>query len=239
MADPHGIALDTSRNELFVSNWGTNNDRPPLSEGGGGDDRHNRTDFPVGRARAVPGSGMIHPPSITVYPKGAEGDTPPLRVIQGPKTQMDWPTSLAVHPDRGELFVANDNSVALSSGSDFLPSPKSTGCRALRTGRKVSGPPIRGESPAVFPPSAQPASFPANHSAATATAARSLPTTMPWPRPCAKSGSMIKTAATTTRASASTVGWIPSRPPFCSPNWSALTGKSSAVRKSGPATPNC
>ena len=108
MADPHGIALDTSNNEIFVSNWGTNNDRPPLSEGGGGDDRHNRTDFPVGRARAVPGSGMIHPPSITVYPKDAEGDTPPLRVIQGPKTQMDWPTSLAVHPDRGELFVAND-----------------------------------------------------------------------------------------------------------------------------------
>ncbi len=51
---------------------------------------------------------MIHPPSITVYPKNAQGDTPPLRVIQGPKTQMDWPTSLAVHPDRGELFVAND-----------------------------------------------------------------------------------------------------------------------------------
>ena len=108
MADPHGIALDTKKNEIFVSNWGTNNDRPPLSEGGGGDARHNRTDFPVGRARAVPGSGMIHPPSITVYPKNAQGDTPPLRVIQGPKTQMDWPTSLAVHPDRGELFVAND-----------------------------------------------------------------------------------------------------------------------------------
>ena len=62
----------------------------------------------MGRARAVPGSGMIHPPSITVYPKNAQGDTPPLRVIQGPETQMDWPTSLAVHPDRGELFVAND-----------------------------------------------------------------------------------------------------------------------------------
>ena len=108
MADPHGIALDTKKNEIFVSNWGTNNDRPPLSEGGGGDARHNRTDFPVGRARAVPGSGMIHPPSITVYPKNAQGDAPPLRVIQGPKTQMDWPTSLAVHPDRGELFVAND-----------------------------------------------------------------------------------------------------------------------------------
>jgi DNA-binding beta-propeller fold protein YncE len=108
MADPHGIALDTKRGEIFVANWGTNNDRPPLSEGGGGDARHERKDFPVGRARAFSGSGKIAPPSITVYPKGAQGDTAPLRVIQGPKTQMDWPTSLASHPDRGEIFVAND-----------------------------------------------------------------------------------------------------------------------------------
>jgi len=26
----------------------------------------------------------------------------------GPKTLMNWPTSIAVHPDRGELFIAND-----------------------------------------------------------------------------------------------------------------------------------
>jgi DNA-binding beta-propeller fold protein YncE len=108
MADPHGIALDTRRGELFVSNWGSSNERPPLSEGGGGDARHEREDFPVGRARALPGSGKFEPPSITVYPKNAQGDTAPLRVIQGSKTQMDWPTALAVHPDRGEVFVAND-----------------------------------------------------------------------------------------------------------------------------------
>jgi len=108
MADPHGITLDPKRGEIFVSNWGTNNDRPPLSEGGGGDARHEREDFPVGRARAFSGSGKIQPPSITVYPKNAQGDTAPLRVIQGPKTQMDWPTSLAVHPERGEIYVAND-----------------------------------------------------------------------------------------------------------------------------------
>ena len=29
-------------------------------------------------------------------------------MIQGPQTQLDWPTALAVHPDRGEIFVAND-----------------------------------------------------------------------------------------------------------------------------------
>lgn len=108
MADPHGIGLDTKKGEIFVANWGTNNDRPPLSEGGGGDARHERKDFPVGRARAFSGSGKVAPPSITVYSKNAQGDTAPLRVIQGPKTQMDWPTSLAVHPDRGEIYVAND-----------------------------------------------------------------------------------------------------------------------------------
>ncbi len=108
LEDPHGIALDTSTGEIFVSNWGTYNERPPLSEGGGGDDRHNRSDFPVGRARAFPGSGIIEPPSITVYPKDAQGNTSPLRVIEGPRTQMNWPTALAMHPDRGELFVAND-----------------------------------------------------------------------------------------------------------------------------------
>jgi DNA-binding beta-propeller fold protein YncE len=108
MADPHGIGLDTINNEIFVTNWGTNNERPPLSEGGGGDDRHNREDFPVGRTRVFPGSGKIAPPSITVYPQDGHGDVAPLRVIQGPKTQMDWPTALAIHSERGEIYVAND-----------------------------------------------------------------------------------------------------------------------------------
>ena len=107
MADPHGIALDTKTGLIYVSNWGTSNERPPLSEGGGGGNV-DRPDFPVGRARAFLGSGKIEPPSITVYRKDAQGDTAPLRVIQGPRTQMDWPTALAVHPERGEIFVAND-----------------------------------------------------------------------------------------------------------------------------------
>ena len=107
LADPHGIALDSRRGEIFVSNWGTYNERPPLSEGGGGGNV-DRPDYPVGRRRAFPGSGKIDPASITVYRKNAEGDTAPLRVIQGPRTQLDWPTALASHPERGEIFVAND-----------------------------------------------------------------------------------------------------------------------------------
>lgn len=50
----------------------------------------------------------MQPPSITVFAKGAEGDAAPVRVIQGPKTQLNWPSGMAVHPGRGELFVAND-----------------------------------------------------------------------------------------------------------------------------------
>lgn len=107
MADPHGIALDTKRGEIFVANWGMANERPPLSAGGGGGNI-NRPDFPVGRTRVFPATGKVQPPSITVYAKNAQGDTAPLRVIQGPKTRLNWATGLAVHPDRGELFVAND-----------------------------------------------------------------------------------------------------------------------------------
>jgi DNA-binding beta-propeller fold protein YncE len=107
LGDPHGIAIDPKRGEMFVANWGLSNDRPPLAEGGGGGSV-NRKDFPVGRRRAFRGSGIIQPPSITVYPKNARGDSAPLRVIRGARSQMNWPTALAVHPDRGELFVAND-----------------------------------------------------------------------------------------------------------------------------------
>ena len=48
------------------------------------------------------------PSSITVYAIDAQGDTAPLRVITGPKTNLNWPTGLAVNEETGELFVAND-----------------------------------------------------------------------------------------------------------------------------------
>lgn len=125
MADPHGIAVDARRGEIFVSNWGLSNERPPLSAGGGGGNI-NRPDFPVGRTRVFRGTGKIAPASITVFAKNAQGDTAPLRVIQGPRTQLNWPTGLAVHPDRGELFVANDvgHSVAvfrIDANGDVAP----------------------------------------------------------------------------------------------------------------------
>ena len=113
LADPHGIAVDDKRGLLFVANWGTTNERPPYGS------QHERYDggpkeWGVALNDTVTGSGKIFPPSITVYPKGASGDTPPLRVIQGPKTQLNWPTAIAVDSAHGEIFVANDTGDAVA-----------------------------------------------------------------------------------------------------------------------------
>jgi DNA-binding beta-propeller fold protein YncE len=111
LADPHGIAVDSKKDLLFVSNWGSVSvhkapDSGPLVQSlGRGIARPN---FPVGRNYSVPGSGKFMEPSITVYARNASGDTAPLQIIQGPKSQLNWPTALAVDPDRGELYVAND-----------------------------------------------------------------------------------------------------------------------------------
>ena len=111
MADPHGIAIDPKAGLIFVTNWGTNNQRPNLGDPSVKPTRIGgvtRTLWPVERQYAAPASGKFLPPSITVYPKDAGGDTAPLRVIQGSKTGLNWPTAIAVDPDHGELFVAND-----------------------------------------------------------------------------------------------------------------------------------
>jgi len=84
LEDPHGIAIDPKNGWMFVSNHGSvKNTRPPR----------------VGR---------FEPPSITVYPLRASGDTPPIRIIEGPRTQLNWPAHLFVDPEHGELYVAND-----------------------------------------------------------------------------------------------------------------------------------
>lgn len=83
-SDVHGIAIDSRNKLLYVNNWG------------------NVSDYKVA------GSGRFEPPSISVYSTTADGDTAPLRVIQGSKTQLDWPGAMSVDPDSGDLYVAND-----------------------------------------------------------------------------------------------------------------------------------
>lgn len=81
---PHGLAVDVKNQLLYVNNWG------------------------LADQLTLGGTGKFNPPSISVYPLNASGDTPPLRVIQGNRTQMNWPGAMALHAETGELYVAND-----------------------------------------------------------------------------------------------------------------------------------
>ena len=80
----------------------------------------------IGRHMVVPGTGAFLPPSITVFPRSASGDTAPLRVITGPKTGLNWPTGVAIDPEHDELFVANEAGDAIlvfraSASGDVAP----------------------------------------------------------------------------------------------------------------------
>jgi DNA-binding beta-propeller fold protein YncE len=133
LADPHGIAVDSTRDLLFVSNFGSvaSHKAPeqaargaqagqgagPGGAGGFGSDKPN---WPVLRDGALPGTGRYLEASVTVYPRDASGDVAPIRVIRGPKTQLSWPTALSVDPKRGEIYVANDtgNSILVFNVED-------------------------------------------------------------------------------------------------------------------------
>jgi DNA-binding beta-propeller fold protein YncE len=110
--DPHGIALDPKDDVLFVANYGYTHDvaltDKPKTGVNQADNREGKVNWPLGREFAVPGSGTINPPSITVYARTAKGDAAPLRKIQGPDTGLNWPSGLAFDPQARELFVAND-----------------------------------------------------------------------------------------------------------------------------------
>ena len=109
LADPHGMALDPKRGEIFVTNWGTGStvEIPDTGDLPWGDGRI-WEEYGRRPGRKVAGMGKMGPPSITVYRKDAMGDVAPLRVLQGPQTQLNWPTSIAIDSENGEMFVAND-----------------------------------------------------------------------------------------------------------------------------------
>lgn len=84
LQDPHGIAVDPSRKLMFVVNYGN------------------------AKTTRRSGPGTFELPSITVYPLDGNGDVAPLRVIKGEKTQLNWPAGMAIDPEAGILYVAND-----------------------------------------------------------------------------------------------------------------------------------
>ena len=112
LADPHGLALDMTRDLMVISNHGhrrfyggpaVSTLRQTWEEWISPTDNLNSPP----RQRLL-GAGMFDLPSITIYQRGVSGNTRPLRVIKGPRTQLNWPSHVAVHEARGEIFVAND-----------------------------------------------------------------------------------------------------------------------------------
>jgi 6-phosphogluconolactonase (cycloisomerase 2 family) len=81
---PHGIAVDEKNRLLYVTTWG------------------HHSNF------RIPGTGRFFPPAIKVYSLDARGDSAPLRVITGDRTQLNWPAAIKLNPETGDLYVAND-----------------------------------------------------------------------------------------------------------------------------------
>ncbi len=114
LADPHGIALDLKNDLMIVTNHGHRRfyggaavstlEKETWEEWIG----KTTADLNTLPRRYIPGAGKFELPSINIYARNANANTPPLRVIKGPKTQLNWPSHVAVHEDRGEIFVAND-----------------------------------------------------------------------------------------------------------------------------------
>jgi DNA-binding beta-propeller fold protein YncE len=104
LANPHGIAIDRRNDLIFVANHGQVFSRTAEGIDPARLDRR----WPLERGMAIPGSGRLLNASIAVYRRTARGGAPPLRVIEGPKTQLNWPAGLVFDEARRELIVAND-----------------------------------------------------------------------------------------------------------------------------------
>ena len=53
--------------------------------------------------------------AILTFAGGASGETPPIRVIQGPRTQLIRPERLDIDPAHNEIVVPNSNSIVVFS----------------------------------------------------------------------------------------------------------------------------
>jgi DNA-binding beta-propeller fold protein YncE len=122
LADPHGIFVDSTTNEIFVSNHGNYHAVVPGEGERRGPDSLNRTALGYGEPGRVyplaPSTGKFLLPAISVHSRTASGDAPPIRMIQGPHTQLSLPDGIFRDPDSGEIIVAN------TGGDSILFFPK-------------------------------------------------------------------------------------------------------------------
>jgi DNA-binding beta-propeller fold protein YncE len=114
MADPHGIYFDETHNEIVVANHGNFRPGELITSYTAYDARESRQER-TGNAFDESARGRFVPSSITIYDGDASGDVAPLRTIQGPTSQVDWPMGVAVDEINNEIVVANngDNSVLI------------------------------------------------------------------------------------------------------------------------------
>jgi len=108
LAEAQGVAIDTKNQLLYVSNQGgyakANNN---VGWARGLTPGSSTWKVPDRLLDMIPGSGSFHEPSINVYPLKANGDTPPLRIIQGSLTRLNWPAHISLDVEHQEIYVAN------------------------------------------------------------------------------------------------------------------------------------
>lgn len=114
MADPHGIYFDETHNEIVVANHGNFRPGELITSYTAYDARESRQER-GGNAFDESARGRFVASSVTVYDGDATGDVAPLRTIQGPTSQIDWPMGVAVDEVNNEIIVANngDNSILI------------------------------------------------------------------------------------------------------------------------------
>ena len=94
LADPHGVYLDGPGNEVFTANHGNWTEMRSYADD----------------VVLLPGEykpGRFELPSIRVFRAAGDGNIPPIRTIQGDRTQLAWPMGIDVDRQRRELAVAN------------------------------------------------------------------------------------------------------------------------------------
>jgi DNA-binding beta-propeller fold protein YncE len=116
MADPHGIYFDETHNEIVVANHGNFRPGDLITSYTAYDARESRQER-TGNAFDENARGRFVPSSVTIYEGDANGDAAPLRTIQGPGSQLDWPMGVVVDEVNNETIVANngDNSILIFS----------------------------------------------------------------------------------------------------------------------------
>ena len=114
MADPHGIYFDETHAEIVVANHGNFRPGELITSYTAYDARESRQER-AGNAFDENARGRFVPSSVTIYDGDASGDVAPLRTIQGPASQLDWPMGIAVDEANNEIIVANngDDSVLI------------------------------------------------------------------------------------------------------------------------------